>query len=168
MIRHLLSLGMVASLCAALGAQGTKPITAPQKAELFTKNKVVIERLVEKTVESSRTPTNHLKRADSYYQVLFEFSREISAARSANDGDRVIELTAHLKLLLDDGLAPTLGQARQQVEDGTNSEDYVRVREGLLAQVAALLDVMDDQSTAKKSLEDTRTKLKTIVGPRKK
>lgn len=168
MIRQFLSLGLVAILCAALGAQGTKTITPAQKAELYKKNRPVIERLVEKTVESSHTPDDHLLRADTYYKVLFDFSKEITAARTANDTERVEELTAHLKHLLDQGLAGTLSAARKQVEDGSHAEDYVRVRDGLLAQVGALLDVMDDQSPAKKSLEDTRSNLKTIVGPKKK
>ena len=168
MIRQLLTLSLVALLCAALGAQGTKTITPAQKADLYKKNRPVIERLVEKTVESSQTPNDHLKRADTYYKVLVDFSKEITAARTANDTDRVDELTAHLKHLLDEGLAETLSAARKQVEDGSHKQDYVQVRDGLLAQVAALLDVMDDQAPAKKSLEDTRSKLKTIVGPKKK
>lgn len=167
MIRHFLTLGLVAILCAALGAQGTKSVSPAQKADLYKKNRPVIERLVEKTVESSKTPDDHLLRADTYYKVLFDFSKEISAARTANDLERVEELTAHLKELLDRGLAETLSDARKQVEKGSHAEDYVRVRDGLLAQVGALLDVMDDQSPAKKSLEDTRSKLKTIVGPKR-
>jgi hypothetical protein len=167
MIRNLLSLGLVGVLCVALGAQGTTGITPSQKSELFKKNRPVIERLVDKTVESSTQPADPLMRADTYYKVLVDFSKEITTARAAGDKDRVEELTAHLKQLLDEGLAPTLGRARKQVADGSHKDDYERVRDDLLAQVGALLDLMDDQPTAKKSLEDTRANLKSIVGPKK-
>jgi hypothetical protein len=167
MIRQLLTLTIVAIVCAVVGAQGSKALLPQQRAELYKKNRPMIERLVEKTVESSQTPNNHLKRADSYYKVLFDFGKEIKAAREANDADRVAELTTHLTILLDEGLAPTLGQARAQAEDGSNKEDYERIRDGLLAQVGALLEVLNDRPEAKKSLEGAKTRLHAITGPKK-
>jgi hypothetical protein len=171
MIRRFLPLLSIALATAFVGAQGPKALMPQQRAELYKKNRPMIERLVEKTVESSRTPSNHLKRADSYYKVLFDFSKEIKAAREANDADRVAELTNHLTYLLDEGLAPTLGDARAQAEDGTSKEDYEQIRDGLLAQVAALLDVLNDRpegEKAKKSLEGAKTRLHAITGPKKK
>jgi len=167
MIRQLLTLSVVAIVSAVVGAQGPKALLPQQRAELYKKNRPMIERLVEKTVESSHTPGNHLKRADSYYKVLFDFGKEIKAAREANDADRVAELTGHLTQLLDEGLAPTLAQARVQAAEGTGKEDYERIRDGLLAQVGALLEVLDDRPEAKKSLEGAKSRLHAITGPKK-
>jgi hypothetical protein len=168
MIRRLLSVILVAAFAAVVGAQGPKTLLPQQRAELYKKNRPMIEGLVKKTVESSRTPNDHLKRADSYYQVLFDFSREITAARKAKDTERVEELTKLLQKLLDDGLRPTLADARRQVENGTGAEDYQRVRDNLLTQVNLLLADLNDDASAKKSLESARDNLNAISGPKKK
>lgn len=168
MIRRLLSVIVVAAFAAVVGAQAPRALLPQQRAELYKKNRPMIERLVEKTVESSRTPNDHVKRADSYYKVLFDFSREITDARKANDTERVDELTKLLLQLLDKGLRPTLDDARRQVEDGTGNEEYQRVRDDLLAQVKALLDNLNDHADAKKSLESARDNLNAISGPKKK
>lgn len=168
MIRRLLIMIAIGFLATFVGAQSPKTLLPHQQAELYKKNRVVIERLVEKTVESSRTPNEHVKRADSYYNVLFEFSREITKAREAKDNERVDELTKHLQKLLDEGLRQTLAAARAQVEHGTGDEDYKRVRDNLLNQVNILLDDLKDQPEAKKSLESARDNLNAITGPKKK
>ena len=168
MIRRLLTLVAFAAFAAVVGAQGPKSLLPQQRAELYKKNRALIERLVDKTVESARTPQDHLKQADSYYKVLFDFSREITKARENKDTERLEELTGLLQKLLDDGLGPTLSDARQQVLNGTGKEDYQRVRDDLLAQVNALLDDLNDHANAKKSLESARDNLKAITGPKKK
>ncbi len=168
MIRRLLALFAFAAFAAVVGAQGPKALMPPQRADLFKKNRPMIERLVEKTVESSQTPNDYVKRADSYYKVLFDFSQEITKAREAKDSDRVEELTKLLQNLLDDGLRPTLADAREQVKNGTGNEDYQRVRDDLLAQVNALLADLNDHAGAKKSLENARDNLNAITGPKKK
>jgi hypothetical protein len=168
MIRRLLTVVAFAVFAAIVGAQGPKPLLPQQRAELYKKNRPMIERLVEKAVESSRTPNDHVKRADSYYKVLFDFSKEITRARETKDMVRVEELTELLQKLLDDGLRPTLDDARRQVANGTGSEDYQRVRDDLLAQVNALLTDLDDHAKAKSSLESARDNLNAITGPKKK
>jgi hypothetical protein len=135
---------------------------------LFKKNRPVIEKLVDKTLESAHTPNDHVKRARSYYDVLFKFNTEIAEANGAHDSARVEELTLHLVTLLDLGLAPTLVEARKQVENGTGNEDYRQVKEDLLAQVGALQGILAESPGAKTSLEGAKKKLDEINGPKKK
>lgn len=167
MIRRLLSIVAVAAFSAFVGAQGPKQLTPPQRAELYKRNHAMIERLVEKTVESTKTPNDHVKRADTYYKVLFDFSKEITKAREAKDAERVDELTKLLQKLLDEGLRPTLSDARRQVAEGTGNEEYKRVRDNLLEQVNLLLADLNDHAEAKKSLENARDNLNAIT-PKKK
>jgi hypothetical protein len=167
MIRKLLSIVGVALLSAVVGADAGRTPSARERAELFKKNRPLIDRLVEKTVESSRTPNDYVKQADTYYKVLFEFSNEIKKARDNREHERVEELTAHLTTLLDKGLVPTLKQARLQVEGGTGEAEFQKVKAELLVQLDALLAVMSD-TAVKPSLETAKVRLNEISGPSKK
>jgi hypothetical protein len=168
MIRHTLSAVTVAALAAVVGAQGPKAPSPAQRAELFKKNRPVIERLVDQTIESSRTPNDYVKRADSYYHVLYEFNTAIAEAGRAHDTARVEELSRHLESLLNRGLAPMLVKARKQVEDGTGNDEYVKVKRELVAQVDALLGILAENPGARAALEGARKKLDDITGPAKK
>jgi hypothetical protein len=165
MLRHTLSTVVIVFLVAVVGAQGPKAITPQQQSKLFEKNRFVVEKIVEKTLESSRVPGEHVKRANSYYEILYKFNKEIDQARQANDTARVDELSKHLGTLLDKGLAPTLVDARKQVEGGTGVELYLKVRGELLAQLDALLGILSDNPAAKASLEDVKKRLNDIKTP---
>ena len=65
MTRHILSFTVVGFLVATVGAQGPKALTASQKADLFKKNRDVIEKVVTQTIDSSKSPNDPLKRAKS-------------------------------------------------------------------------------------------------------
>jgi len=157
-----------AILAAVVGAEGPKAPTPAQRGDLFTRNRPVIENVVGQTLESAHTPGDHVKRAQSYYPVLYKFNTEIADAGRANDAARVEELTRHLKTLLDQGLAPTLVRARDQVEKGTGNEEYRKVKEDLLAQVDVLLKILADNAEARASLEGAKKKLDDINGPKPK
>ena len=163
MIRNFLSVGIVFAICAFVGAQSSGSLAGPQRAELYKKNRLVIERLVDKTVESSKVSNDHVKRAGSYNQVLVEFSKAISDAKNAKDAERVKELTQHLNTLLDKGLAPTLTDAQRQAK-GTHLEEYLQTRDVLLAQVTALLQIVETNAAAHSSLNATQARLIEKIG----
>jgi len=168
MIRHTLSVVTAAALAAVVGAQGPKGPLPPQRAELFKKNRMVIEKLVDHTLESSRDRNDNVKVAKSYYAILYQFSTDIAEAARNRDTARVEELTRHLETILDKGLAPTLVEARKQVENGTGNEEYRKVKDDLLAQVDALHKILGDNPTARASLDQARKRLDEINGPKKK
>lgn len=168
MLRHTLTFVTAAFLAAIVGAQGPKSPSPAQRGELFKKNRLVIENLVEQTLQSAHTPGDYVKRAGSYYPVLYKFNKEIAEAGQAHDTPRVEELTHHLETLLDKGLAPTLVKARIQVENGTGNEEYLKVKESLLDQVNALLVILAESPATKASLEEAKRKLDEINGPKKK
>ena len=109
-----------------------------------------------------------MKRADSYYPGPVQVQHGDRQAGRDSDSARVEELTRHLGTLLDKGLAPTLVKAREQVENGTGNEDYRRVKDDLMAQLRALLDMLTDNPSATASLEGARKRLDEINGPKKK
>lgn len=168
MLRHTLTFVTAAFLAAVVGAQGPKGPTPAQRGELFKKNQLVIENLVDQTLKSAHTPGDYVKRANSYYPVLYKFNKEIAEARESHDSARVEELTHHLETLLDKGLAPTLVKARVQVENGTGNEEYLTVKKNLLDQVNALLVILAESPATKASLEEAKRKLDEMNGPKKK
>jgi hypothetical protein len=165
MLRHTVSTVVVIFLVAVVGAQGPKSLSPQQQGELYKKNRLVVEKIVDKTLESSNVPGEHVKRANSYYDILYSFNKEIGQARQANDTARVDELSKHLGTLLDKGLAPTLVDARKQVEGGTGVELYLKVRDELLAQLDALLGILGDNPAAKASLDGAKKRLNEIKTP---
>jgi len=168
MFRHTLTVVAAALLAAIVGAQGPKGPSPAQRGELFKKDRLVIENLVDQTLKSAHTPGDYVKRAESYYPVLLNFNQEIGKASDQHDAARVEELTRHLETLLDKGLAPTLVRARVQVENGTGNEEYRKVKSYLLAQVDALLGILAESPATKASLEGVKRKLDEINGPKKK
>jgi len=168
MIRHILSFTAVGFLAAAVGAQGPKALTAKQKADLFAKNRDVIEKVVTQTVDSSKSPNDPLKRANSYYPLLLQFNQEINFP--GTDSARIQELSQHLVTLLDKGLTPTLEKAKLQVEGGTGVDEFRKVKEDLLNQLNALLklNVMSSDPAAKASLDGAMGRLNGIVIPEPK
>jgi hypothetical protein len=168
MNRTLLSAAAIALLSAAVGAQAPKALSPQQKGELYKKNQSMIEKIVGQTVEAAKTPNFPLKRAKTYYDLVVSLNSGIRAARAANDTDRVKELTDHLNTLLDKGLTPTLLNAKVQDDGGSGAEEYEKVKVDLLAQLNALIDVLDDQSAAKQTISGAKARLEEITGPTKK
>jgi hypothetical protein len=168
MTRTLLSAAAIALLSAAVGAQGPKALHPQQKGELYKKNQTMIEKIVGQTVEAAKTPNFPLKRAKTYYDLVVSLNSEIRDARAANDQERVKELTDHLNTLLDKGLTPTLVKAKSQHVGHTGADEFEKEKADLLAQLNALIDVLDDQSPAKQSLSGAKQRLDEITGPTKK
>jgi len=165
MTRHILCLIAIGLMSAAVGAQGPKSLRPEQRGELFKKNREVIETVVAYTVDSSRSPNDPLKRANTYYPVLLKFSQQIKHASDARDDRRVQELTQHLTILLDKGLAETLKSAKRVVEGGTGVDEFRKVKDDLVNQLDALLVVLSNDPKAKKSLDGAKSNLDGIVIP---
>jgi hypothetical protein len=167
MFRRTLTTVTAALMAAVVGAQGSKDPTPAQRAKLFERNREVIEQVVKQTVESAKTPNDHVKRANTYYKVLYQFNTEIAKANDAHDTARVEELTRHLQTVLDKGLGPTLIRARDQVAQGTGVEEYRKAKDDLMAQVDALLGILAENPTAKASLEGAKQRLNDVSPPKK-
>ena len=167
MTRHVLTLSATAVLVAVVGAQPPRALRPDERGKLYELNRPVIERLVDRTVASAKEPSDHLKRADSYFLVLQEFSRQIRAAKDKDDAGRVAELTGHVTALVDKGLAPTLVKAKHQVEGGSGQEEFPGVRDRLVAQLNNLLDVLHEP-TVRASLDGAKSKVNAITIPPKK
>ncbi|HVK15235.1 MAG TPA: hypothetical protein VM597_41230 [Gemmataceae bacterium] len=163
MTRTVLTTVLAALAAVGVGAQGPTALQPSQRAELYKRNQRVIERLVEKTVVSARAPNNPVTRAESYDQVLYEFTQAIHRAKADKDPARVADLTKNLNSLISRGLKPTLDSAQKMVDGGTGKDEYVQTRDHLIAQVETLLSMLDDPAT-KAILEQTRTSLMKDVG----
>jgi hypothetical protein len=163
MTRHIPTTVLAALAAVGVGAQGPPALQPNQRAELYRKNHVVIEKLVEKTVASSRSSNDSVKRAESYYDVLYEFTLAIDRAKAEKDNGRVADLTKNLNDLLSRGLKPTLSAAQDMVRGGTGEAEYLDARDRLIAQVDALLNSLADDVVTKTALEQTRASLQTDV-----
>jgi hypothetical protein len=168
MIRQTLSVFVAVLIAAAVGAESPNALRPEQRGELYKKNRFVIEGLVKKTIESSSSANEHLKRADSYYDVLYQFSNEIKEANRRGESDRAAELTGHLTTLLKDGLAPTLDKAKKQVEGGSGVDKFPEVKANLLSQITVLEGQLDPASAAGASLSSAKAKVNGITIPEKK
>jgi|RhiMethySRZTD1v2_1073278.scaffolds.fasta_scaffold2022463_2 hypothetical protein len=168
MNRHVLSTVVAGLIAAAVGAETPNALQPGQRSELYKKNRLVIEGLLKNTIESSKTPNDHLKRADAYYAVLLQFSNEIRLANGSGESDRAAELTGHLTTLLKDGLAPTLDKAKKQVEGGSGVDEFPRVKDNLLSQITVLEGQLDPASPAGSSLGSAKAKVNAITIPEKK
>jgi len=158
MTRHVLTTILAALAAVGVGAQGPTALQPSQRAELYKKNHVVIEKLVEKTVASSKSPDS-VKRTESYYHVLYEFNIAINQAKAEKDAGRVADLTKNLNALLSRGPKPTLVSAQTMVEGGTGEVEYREARDRLIAQIDALVPMLADDPAAKAALDQTRTSL---------
>ena len=164
MTRTVLTTGLAALAAFGVGAQGPAALQPNQRAELYKKNHFVIERLVEKSVASARGGNDDsVKRAESYYDVLYEFSLAINQAKADKDAARVADLTRNLNTILSRGLKPTLVSAQKMVEGGTGEAEYHEARDRLIAQINALLTSLSEDAIATANLEQARTSLLTEV-----
>ena len=161
-MRHLLSLIIVALMTAWVGGQSPVALRSDVRAKLFRQNRVMIEPLVDKAIATVKSPSDHLKRADGYYNLLFQFNKEISQAIDRKDQARVVELSARLQTLVDPGLAPTLVQAQKQVVGGTGAGEFPVIKDQLVSQLDALLSTLQADPATKESLAGAKKRLLEI------
>lgn len=142
MIRSASILLIVAGLAAVVGAQGPKSgLTAAQQQQLFQRNRLMIQTLVDGTVDMSNQSGDYIHRAKTYRKVIVEFQRELGSAADSSDAVRIAELGKHLDTLMRQGLAPSLKAAQQQIgPKGTGKQDLLDIRDRTLELVDWLQD----------------------------
>jgi hypothetical protein len=147
MIRHAACLMIFAALAALAGAQGPKPgLTAAQQHQLFQRNRVIIETLVESSLEICDNSGSYLRRTKSYRKVIMGLQAELSGAADGSDAARVAELGKHLDTVMRQGLAPSLQKAVQQIgRDGTGKKDLQEIRD----RTVELVDWLQDKASNK-------------------
>lgn len=142
MIRNAAVLMIFAGLAAIAGAQGPKiGLTASQQHQLFQRNRIMIQTLVDSSVEISTQSGDYLQRAKSYRKVIMKFENELTDAANGNDAGRVAEIGKHLDTVMRQGLAPSLQSAVRQVgPDGTGRKDLQEIRDRSVELVEWLQD----------------------------
>ena len=112
------------------GAQAPRTGPTPaQKAQLFQRNYPLIEKLVDNSLKLTKQ-TDPLSRSENYRGTILELEQQIKTAVSDGDASRVAELTTHLRSLLNRGLLPNLGVAREKTSPGhPNEERLFQVRD---------------------------------------
>jgi hypothetical protein len=129
MIRPLIILTAFVALSAWAGAQGpaaTTPLSPEDRLRLLKANSLLIENLVNDGVamSSADRPVDRAERGRSAARSLVN---AIQQAASAEDAERVAELTGLFRVFVSDGLAPMLKEAKRDVPP--ESPDGKRVRE---------------------------------------
>lgn len=128
MTRTLLVGLIFASLSAWVSAQPGPATPSPaEQLRLMQANRPLLDALLEASLKVSEA-NSPLLRADACRTAVATLGsalRDASADQDANP-DRVIELSDHLTIVVTEGLAPTLAQARQTIPPG--SPDFERLK----------------------------------------
>ena len=142
MIRNAACSMIVILLAALAGAQGPKTgLTAAQQHQMFQRNRVMIQTLVDSSVEISAMSGDYLQRSRSYRKVIMKFENELTDAANGNDAGRIAEIGKHLNTVMRQGLAPSLQAAVRQVgADGTGQKDLREIRDRSVELVEWLQD----------------------------
>lgn len=163
MIRYFLTLSLTAIVCLFVDGQTTRgPARPDERAKLFKQNRLLIERLVEKTILSSRPSTDPVKRADSYYDLFDLLKKELQNAKDEGDLKRTRELTKHLKTLLERGFTPIVENVREKIIKGSTPEGLPEMQRRLLLQMDALSVVNEDPQLTE-SIKDSRQRLSELT-----
>jgi hypothetical protein len=102
--------------------------TAPEQLKLLQSNQDLLQTLLDDALRLSQADTT-LKRATECQQAAKTLAQamEKSATSPTPEPERLAELGEHFTKLVQEGLAPTLAEARQQIPPG--SRDFPRLQE---------------------------------------
>jgi hypothetical protein len=112
-----------AALAAWAGAQGPAPSLSPeQRAELFKKNRTLLENLVENgiSLSSADSPLNRAEASHATAVTLANYLKR--AATEDRDPDRVAELADLMTAVVRDGLLPNAAEADRTIPPQSRAE----------------------------------------------
>lgn len=143
MARWLYLLTAFAGLAAWAGAQNpAPPLSAEDKLRLFKANGALIDELVRDGVAMSAADTPE-KRAEECRKSSLALANEIQRAVTADDAERVVELTGLFHNVVRDGLAPTITDGLNTVNPTSPAAKKLReVRGNAAADVSGLKAVI--------------------------
>jgi hypothetical protein len=123
----ILNLGLVLS-CWVTAQHAPRAPSAAEQLQLLQSNQGLLQALLDDGLRLSQADTT-LKRATECHQAAKTLAQAIekSASSSTPEPERLAELGEHFTKLVQEGLAPTLAEARQQIPPG--SRDFPRLRE---------------------------------------
>ena len=113
---------LFAAFAALASGQPTTPgPLASEQLKLFKSNRELLEDLVSRSVDLANA-NDPLTRAKACQKATADIGRAMGTAVRADDADRVAELGEYLTALMDQGLTPTLTDARRQNPVGSPGE----------------------------------------------
>ena len=131
-------------LAAWAGADGHRPVSAPEQAQLLAANHAILDDLVTASVELAAAP-GPLSRSEKGERVAVRLKDELCHAQAMGDADRANELFAHFRAILDGAVTPNLSQARRQIRPGSQEERRLaEMRERLTGEKDGLLKQVRD------------------------
>jgi hypothetical protein len=126
--RPLLVTAALAALAAWVSAQPGYTPTAGESLKMLQANRGLYEDLTRSALNLSLADKNtSLGRAEECRRVADRLAREVRDAVDRKDADRLAELSDHLHAVTTDGLAPTLADARRDINP--QSKEYGRLQE---------------------------------------
>jgi hypothetical protein len=117
MVRWAYLLTAFVALAAWAGAQGPVPpaaLSAEDRLRLLKTNGALIDELVRDGVEMSK-PGNPVQKAERCRSASVSLANAIRQAATAEDAERIVELTGLFREFVRDGLAPTITEAQRGV-----------------------------------------------------
>ena len=125
MRRSMLTLIVLAALCAWVSAQGVPTLTAEVQVKQFKNNRILIENLVDHGIDLSNAD-NPLQRADACRQTARTLANYLERAADEGDAERVAEFAGLFTQIIRDGLIPNLNESKRII--APESPDAKRLR----------------------------------------
>jgi hypothetical protein len=116
MRRNVLTLFVLAALCAWVSAQGPPPLTAEIQVKQFKNNRILIENLVDDGIYISSSDDS-LARAQACQRTARTLANYLERAAGDGDPDRVAEFAGLFGQVIREGLLPNLDAARKSTSD---------------------------------------------------
>jgi hypothetical protein len=150
---YVISAGLFVICTAMSGAQApNREPTAPEKAQLFARNYLLIEKLIDSNLKLAKV-TDSLERSESFRGSIIVLEEQIKSAVEKGDNARVAELSKHLNSLLKDGMLPRLGEARQQVSQNHPDESRLFKLRNMTSRMSEDLKKLTEDSRISDSKE---------------
>lgn len=157
---------VLTALAACASGQPSAGPTAAEQLRLFTKNRDLLEGLVEHTVALANADTPVAK-VRACHASARDVGRALKDAADRDDADRIAELSEHLTAVIRHGLAPTIGAARDVIPAGTPAAKELQEVSALAADDAKAFELAIPalgKAGASGRVKDARTKLREAVG----
>jgi hypothetical protein len=105
--------------------QAGASLTAGERGRLLQSNRDLIAKLVKRGVKTAKA-NDPVGRTSACKEAMDELLSELDGAVAKNDADRVSEIGDYLNVMVEDGLIPTLEEARGQVPEGSPEEERLK------------------------------------------
>lgn len=145
MRRHAVSFGLLALMCAVVGAQGpSRSLPPAEQAKLLGRNRGLLKATIDNSLELGGS-NDPLQRVGACHQLVQFWANEVEQAARERQSPRAVEMGELMNRLVERGVAENLRIARQDIKPGSLSEpELFRRRDEAVQTLKKLENQLDD------------------------